>query len=167
MAWRTNPLRVIRWGSAGSTLPRGDTRMSWRGRLLVPVLAAPGLAAMASAAQFPGPSRPAMALFFGGMLAIAVGVAGPFVHVHWTQWLRRTPTDPAWGDGGRGSGTTVALVTGLAFTGVFLAGGVVFAVLATRSLANLVPAALFLLAGLLHLALTLARRPTMAPSTVD
>jgi hypothetical protein len=50
---------------------------------------------------------------------------------------------------------------------VFLAGGVVFAVLATRSRANLVPAALFLLAGLLHLALTLARRPTMAPSTVD
>jgi len=48
-----------------------------------------------------------------------------------------------------------------------IAGGVVFAVLATRSLANLVPAALFLLAGLLHLALTLARRPTMAPSTVD
>jgi hypothetical protein len=167
MAWRTNPLRVIRWGSAGSTLPRGDTRMSWRGRLLVPVLAAPGLATMASAAQFPGPSRPAMALFFGGMLAIAVGVAGPFVHVHWTPWLRRTPTDPAWGDGGRGSGATVARVTGLAFTGVFLAGGVVFAVLATRSLANLVPAALFLLAGLLHLALTLARRPTMAPSTVD
>jgi hypothetical protein len=167
MAWHTNPLRFIRWGSAGSVLPRGDTRMSWRGRLLVLILAAPGLAAGASAAQFAGSSGPAKAMFFGGMLAIAVGVVGPFVQIHWTPSLRKKPADPAWGDGGRGSGGLVALVTGLAFTGVFLAGALVFAVLTTRSLANLVPAAMFLLAGVLHLALTLACRRTVTQSTVD
>jgi hypothetical protein len=166
MARQTNPFRFVRWSSAGSALARGDTRVSWRGRLLFLVWATPGFAATVSAAQFDGRSAPSMALFYGGMLAMAVGIAGPLVHTHWTPSLRKKPADRAWGDGGQPrSGGTVALVTGLGFTAVFLAGAVVFVVLATtRSLANLVPAAFFLLAAGLHLALTLARRRTTHPT---
>jgi hypothetical protein len=167
MAWFSRAIGRARRASNGQPpgpLARG-LRLSWRGRLLGAALLLPGIAAMVVAPLVPtsAGSGPLSAM----NLSIAVGIlagltAYPWalLHAFWTRSLRAVPDSPSWSDADRRrtDGGVVAIAMRLVLAAANLTAAVLFGLLARRAPAELAVAVLFLVAAVLHLVLTIARR---------
>jgi hypothetical protein len=158
MARFSSPIHMSRRNAdAGLNPDRRGLQLSRRGKWVMTAFLVPGIAALLAI-----PFLPASDLssglsvmnisFVAGLFAVLTAYPWALMHSAWTPALR-----PGTGGLSFGNGGAMAVVVGLVLTAVYLAAAVRFGLWISHSWAELAPAVLFLVAGVVHLILTLSR----------
>jgi hypothetical protein len=139
-----------------------DLRLAWRGRLVAAAFVLPGLAASMFSLYLPNSDQggvfsvSAMTFYLGG-LVVLTGPAWALMYAFQTPSLRRIPDHAAWRERRVERGPAFPVTAGLGLVAANALAAAWFAVLTDHARIEQATTALFGLAALTHLALTLRR----------